>query len=460
MKEEQIMEKIRRIYRLTAVVTLLLLAVSCSDNNETPPPEKAFVPGEIVSVQQVRALYADQLAISDYTQRHPVEIVNDWALRGIITASDKEDGNFYKEAYIEDATGGLRLVFEATSGLYIGDSVIVNVKGLWLGDYGNFWQLGGVPYYQEDGTVRVGGMNMDKQCLKMSIGNPTYPAAVTVTQARSSAYLGRLVRLDGVQFTDAMMGQTWANAVEQVTENRTLEDCNDKTIIVRTSGYSAAAGELLPSGNGSITGIVTIFNGTYQFLVRDFDEVEMTGTRCGVVEQPLGTPVETLSEDFESFGDDDDIYISGWQNIPTAGGRIWLAQVYSGNSYAQATGYYSNLASMVTWLITRPVTISSQKVLIFLTAKAYWAHTGTNFPMEVLVSTDYNGNDISAATWTPLTAVLAQKSDPDHTFINSGNVNLPVAAGKSAVIAFKYTGSNTESTSYRIDNIAVTAAGK
>jgi len=135
MKEEQIMEKIRRIYRLTAVVALLLLAVSCSDNNETPPPEKAFVPGEIVTVQQVRALYADQLAISDYTQRHPVEIVNDWALRGIITATDKEDGNFYKEAYIEDATGGLRLVFEATSGLYIGDSVIVNVKGLWLGDW-------------------------------------------------------------------------------------------------------------------------------------------------------------------------------------------------------------------------------------------------------------------------------------------------------------------------------------
>jgi hypothetical protein len=245
-----------------------------------------------------------------------------------------------------------------------------------------------------------------------------------------------------------------------VTENRTLEDCNDKTIIVRTSGYSAAAGELLPSGNGSITGIVTIFNGTYQFLVRDFDEVDMTGTRCGVVEQPLGTPVETLSEDFESFGDDDDIYISGWQNIATAGGRIWLAQVFSGNSYAQATGYNSNLASMVTWLITRPVTISTQKVLTFQTAKAYWEHTGTNMPMEVLISTDYDGNNMATASWTPLTAVLAQQSDPDHTFINSGNVNMPVSAGKSAVIAFKYTGSNTESTSYRIDNIAVTAAGK
>lgn len=458
MKEEQIMKKIRDIFRLAAASTALLFAISCTDNNEAPPPVEEFIPGETVTVQQVKALYADQLAISDYTKRHPVEIENDWALRGIITASDKEDGNFYKEAFIEDATGGLRLLFEANSGLYIGDSVVVNLKGLWLGDYGNFWQLGGTPYFQEDGTVRVGGMNMDRQCLKLSIGNPTHPAALTVTQAKSSAYLGRLVKLEGVQFTDAMTGLTWANAVEMVTENRTLEDCNDKTITVRTSGYSSAAGKVLPSGNGSITGIVTIFNGTYQFLVRDFDEVNMTGTRCGVVDQPLGTPVETLSENFDSFGDNDDIYITGWQNIATTGGRIWLAKVFSGNSYAQATGYNSNLQSMVTWLITRPVNISTQKILTFQTAKAYWAHTGTNFPMEVLISTDYTGSNISTATWTPVTAVLAKQSDPDHTFISSGNVNLPVSAGKSAVIAFRYTGSNTESTSYRIDNIAVSAA--
>jgi hypothetical protein len=460
MKEEKNMKIRTRIYVVAALISGLLFAVACIDNNETPPPVKDFVAGEIVTVQQVKALYADQLAIADYTLRYPVEIENDWALKGIITASDKKDGNFYKEAYIEDATGGLRLIFDSTSGLYIGDSVIINVKGLFIGDYGNFWQLGAVPYYEADGDIRVGGMNMDNQCLKLSIGNQTYPAEISVSQAKGSAYLGKLVRLDDVQFTDAMAGLTWADAENQVTENRTLEDCDDNTIIVRTSGYSSAAGELLPSGNGTITGIVTIFNGAYQFIVRDFDEVDMTGTRCGVVEQPLGSPVETLGENFESFSDNASIYIDGWQNIATAGGRIWLAKVFSGNAYAQATGYNSGLTSMVTWLITRPVTISTQKVLTFQTAKAYWEHLGSNLPMEVLFSTDYDGNNITTATWTPLSAVLAQESDTDHTFISSGNVNLPVMAGESGVIAFKYTGSNTESTSYRIDNIAVTAAGK
>jgi len=447
----------KTIIKVQAIITLILLTLSCSDNNETPPPDVEFVAGEIVTVLQVRALYDDQLANPDYTQRFPVEIEQDWAIRGIVTASDKKDGNFYKEAYIEDASGGLRLVFESTSGLYIGDSVIVNVKGLWLGDYGNFWQLGGIPYYEEDGDIRVGGMNMDKQCLKLSIGNPTYPAAVTVTQAKSSTYLGRLVRLDDVQFTDAMAGLTWADAVEKVTENRDLEDCDKKSIIVRTSGYSSAAGEVLPAGNGSITGIVTVFNGTYQFLVRDFSEVDMAGTRCGVVEQPLGDPVETLSQDFTGLTASQNIYIAGYQNLAQAGGRIWQAKSYSGNTYAQATAYNSGLSSMVTWFITPPIILSTQKVLTFQSAQAYWAH-GSEEPLEVLFSTDYNGNNLTTATWTTLTATLATSGDANYAFVNSGNVNLPLLAGQSGVIAFRYTGSNTLSTSICIDNISVTAA--
>ena len=71
---------------------------------------------------------------------------------------------------------------------------------------------------------------------------------------------------------------------------------------------------------------------------------------------------------------------------------------------------------MVTWLITRPVTISAQKVLSFETAKAYWAHTGTHKPMEVYYSTDYTGKNLVTATWIPITCTLSRKNDTDHTF--------------------------------------------
>jgi hypothetical protein len=450
-----------KISKYTAgFIVLIIVVFACVDNNETDPPVVLFKPDTIVTVQQVKALYADQLAIDDYTQRFPVEITNGWALYGIITASDKKDGNLYKEAYIQDATGGLRLIFESTSGLYIGDSVIVNLKGLYIGDYGDFWQVGSVPYREEDGDIRVSGMNMDKQILKTSVNNPTYPDTTTITQAKSAAYLGKLVTLKNVQFTDAAVNKTYADVISDppVTVNWDLMDCDKKKIIVRTSGYASFAGDTIADLNGTMTGIITIFSSDYQFIIRDYKEVKLTHDRCMPGVPDLGPPVETLNQNFSAFSNNAEILISGWQNIAQYGDRNWQAKYFSGNTYAQATGYGSNLSSMVTWLITQPVTISTQKVLSFETAKAYWAHTGTHLPFEVFYSTNYTGKNLLTATWVSITAVLAGKNDTDHIFISSGNINLPVQDGKSCVIAFKYTGSGTESTSYRIDNIAVTTA--
>ncbi len=453
------MKKMKKIIYIPVLAALLTTVLpSCVDNNETPPPVRDFKYGEIVTVQQVKALYDDQLAITDYTQRTPVEVTENWALRGIITASDKTDGNLYKEAYIEDATGGLRFVFDAISGLNVGDSVIINVKGLFIGDYGNFWQVGGEPYTEADGDVRVSGMNMDNHVLKTSIGNPTYPAVATITEVKSAAYLGRLVTLNDVQFTDEMYGLTWADSVNATTMNRDLEDCNSKSIIVRTSGFAQYANRLLPTGKGSITGIVTVFSGTYQFIVRDINEVEMTGDRCGYVPQPLGSPVETLSETFTGYTAGSTLYITGWQNLAQVGNRLWAAKSFSGNTYAQVTAYTTTLPSIVTWMITPPVTITTQKVLSFQSAMAYWTHELTDTPLEVFYSTDYDGTNLATATWIELSYTLPSPTGTNYEFVNSGNINLPVEAGKSAVIAFRYTGSNTKTTTICIDNISVTAA--
>ena len=118
----------------------------CADNHEAPPPEVVFTTGELVSVDKVKSLYSNELS-KPWQSRVPVRIENDWTLKGIITASDKKDGNLYKEAYIQDNTSGLRMLFDATSGLYIGDSVIVNVKGLYLAITGisSRWAVNRIP---------------------------------------------------------------------------------------------------------------------------------------------------------------------------------------------------------------------------------------------------------------------------------------------------------------------------
>jgi hypothetical protein len=456
-KENSIMMRTKYLTGLILIISTVL--TRCVDNNDTAPPVVEFLPDTVKTVQEVKALYADQLALN-YQLRIPVEIVRGWSLRGIITASDKKDGNLYKEAFIQDATGGLRLLFEATSGLYTGDSVIVNLKGLYIGDYGDFWQVGGEPYVDAGGSTRVSGMNMDKQILKLSINNPTFPDTITITQAKSAAYLGKLVTLKDVQFADDAVNQTYGDLSEATpaSANRDLMDCDKKKIIVRSSGYASFAGDTITDLKGMITGIVTIFSSDYQLIIRDFKEVKLTDDRCMPGVPDLGTPVETISQDFSGLSNNAEVLLTGWQNIAQYGDRTWQAKYYGGNTYAQATGYNSSLSNMVTWLITRPVTISAQKVLSFETAQAYWAHTGTRQPFQVFYSTNYTGKNLLTCTWIPISAILATKTDTEHTFISSGSINLPVEDGKSCVIAFKYTGSETESTTYRIDNILVTTA--
>lgn len=435
------------------------LLAGCVDNNEDEPPVVLFQPDNIVPVSDIKDLYAGQMALN-YTLRNPVEITETWAIKGIVTASDKKDGNLYKEAFVQDASGGIRLVFDSTSGLYIGDSVIVNLKGCYIGDYGDFWQVGSVPYHDDSGNIRVSGMNMDKQVLKISVNNPTWPDTITVAQAKSLTYLGKLVTLKDVQFTDVAVNKTYGDVESDPPQslNWDLMDCSNSKIIVRTSGYAAFAGNIIPETNGTMTGIITRFSSDYQFIIRDFSEVKLTNERCMPGVPDLGSPVETLNQDFSSFANNAEIQVSGWQNIAQYGDRNWQAKYFSGNTYAQATGYNSGLSLMVTWLITRPVTISSQKILSFQTAKAYWEHAAGHTPFEVFYSKDYTGRNLLTATWIPVSCTLAVESDPDHTFINSGNISLPVEAGGSCVIAFKYTGSDTESTSYRIDNILITTA--
>lgn len=282
-------------YNLTCLLALILglNMVSCVDNNESDPPIKPFVPGKFTSITEVKALYDGELAKTDYKTRVPVEITEALTIKGIITTDDNLNGNLYKEAYIEDATGGLLLKLNSTGALGMGDSVMINLKGLFLGDYGNFIQLGSVPYTDNSGNRRVGNIEVDECMSRFSFLNATTPTNVNLVELKANLnnYLGRLVKIDDVQFADSELENDYAVPKEGNTEadygNRKLEDCYKNNIIVRSSGYSTFAGEKLPQGNGSIVGIVTKFNTTIQLIIRDINEVKMDGPRCSGI--PGGT---------------------------------------------------------------------------------------------------------------------------------------------------------------------------
>ncbi len=169
------------------------------------------------------------------------------------------------------------------------------------------------------------------------------------------------------------------------------------------------------------------------------------------------TPVEKVDEDFSGYADYDDINKSDWMTFMVAGDRAWQAKTYQSETYAQATGYNSGLDDMETWMVTPPVinTDGSLK-LSFKSAMAFWNHSGEVFGLYA--STEYDGTNFESITWTEITANVANQSSGDHTWVESGEIDLSAFVGNVA-IAFKYKGSGTESTSYRIDDVLIDSEG-
>jgi len=162
--------------------------------------------------------------------------------------------------------------------------------------------------------------------------------------------------------------------------------------------------------------------------------------------------ITSINENFQGQYDSEDINILGWLNINEIGSRKWLGREdYDFNIFAQATSHNSNEENIF-WLITPKIALDEMNspVFSFESAQAFWNHDG----LSVLISTDFDGSDIPAATWTPLDCIIASQNHPFLQWIYSELIDLSSYSG-SAYIAFRYEGNDNadETTFYRIDNV-------
>jgi DNA/RNA endonuclease YhcR with UshA esterase domain len=374
-------------------------------------------------------------------------------IKGIVIAND-ESGNLYKKIIMQDETGGIDLPIDQAS-LYneykVGQRLFVKAKGMYIGDYNGLIQLG---YINDTVVGRLPEILVENHIFPDSLPGPKpEPQTINLDQLNSSL-VSTLVKIDNISFRNP--GELWAPQGPNAT-NRGINEAEVSQFVVRTSSYANFASERVPSDNGSITGVLSIFRDTYQLTLRDLEDVgEFSDNGGGGGGEPGElNPIDEVDENFDGASDFTDIAFTGWSNIIEAGTRRWQGKEYSGNKYAQATGYNSGLSSMVTWLITPPVKMDETKYLNFVSAKAYWKHSD-NSGLTVWASTDYDGANVAAASWTQLDVRVAEQSDADNAWIESGAVDLSnFMNGEYVFIAFKYKGSNTESTSFRIDDVYI-----
>ena len=182
----------------------------------------------------------------------------------------------------QDATGGIAVKMDATD-LYLaypeGMQVFIRLKGCWLGDYGGLLQLGAGVDRSDSVYPRLLSIPVPlfaQIIVKGKVDNIITPKEVSIQQL-SDSLQNCLITIPQVEFIASDTSRHWADINNQQAVNHVITACNQGSIYVRTSGYAKFASAKTPRGNGSITGIYTVFGWEKQLILRDTSDVRKIG---------------------------------------------------------------------------------------------------------------------------------------------------------------------------------------
>jgi hypothetical protein len=378
-----------------------------------------------------------KITIQELTDTYNGLISDDVYIEGVVIADDAS-GNFYKKIIIQDETKGLAINIDRTefnSSFPEGRKIYVKLQGLYINSYD---EIAG-----NAAGDRILNAQVDNYIKRGECFQDVKPDTVALSDLNAS-YVNKLVTIMGVEFTNGANGITYADATNLLTVNLDLNDCNGNSIIVRNSGYATFAGDTVPSGNGSITGVFNIFGSDYQLFIRDTYDVNMPELRC---DGSGGGPGNFyLQKNF----DDNSITSGGWTTFQESGTINWAIGSFNSYFYANLTNYVggSNQATEA-WLISPSVDLSTSTTPILNFRNAY-KYTGD--PLEVKISTNYNSGNPTAATWTDLSPTL---SAGNFVWTDSGDVLLTAYKTANVHIAFVYRGSNSDGSNWEVDDVKI-----
>lgn len=383
---------------------------------------------------------------------------------GAYVVSSDEEGNFFKTISFQTLATptipamGFSVPVDA-SNTYIdfrlGNKVYIKMKDQYTDIYYGGMRIGNiyVNAYNEGGVGRI-SPNDYKKVLNASctmIDESLLVKQLTVGEALDDAKLNTLIELKDVQFTEAALGRHYYEESNDVggATNWNLRDKAGNQIIFRTSGYADFAGHLVPQGSGSVHGILTKFGTDYQLMVRSEKDIVMTGSRS----------VPFFTEDFQLVKNNVNFALPGWSNVVEKASKLWKSMVYGSNGYAEFNTTSTSAAENVAWLISPKIDLKDYKnvVLSFRSAQHDLKIDSAFNTLEIYVSTNFEGSNLSQAKWIKLDAKVASLSTPAREFISSGGIDLSSYSG-NINIAFKYIGSGKNKTlngAFMVDDIKI-----
>ena len=441
------------IKNVFSIVALFGLFSSCvNDTFEDPKQDDCISPG-LVKTKEVSDIYT---VATGTTAIYAADDI----IEAYVISSD-EGGNFYKSMYLQPVNGskGFNISIDEvnvyTKHFEPGTKVFVKLKGLAYANPTSFARglvFGAPPtdVYAVDRLTNYKGSVLPS-CE--SANEDDIVKHLTISQALSDVYLNTLVEISDVQF------KTDCATYSKKDFDTSLKITNGTTTLdVRTSHFANFAGNFVPSGRGTIRGVLSKYNNGYQLVIRTERDVKMTGPRTQVLSLPKGgtaiTYDATLNEGFTSYGTTTTgTVFPKYINDAAVGFKYWDVTLFGGNKYLQ-TSAFNNGCTKAYFVV--PVNFALANGFSFKTKDGY----NDGDPLKVYYSTDYiPGGNMSQATLVDITSKFAiatgSTSGYATNFLSSGTYSIPSSLTGNGYFIFEYDGTTGKTTTIQLDDIVI-----
>lgn len=238
----------------------------------------------VVTIAELKDMYSFALQEQTDTAR----ITENVQIKARVTGNDV-GGNIYNQIAVDDGTGALLICINfggLWSYLPVGQEILVDLKDLYIGTYGNQPQIG-TPYTSNSGYTSPSRMshtlwNEHFKLLGEADASKVDTLEFDMSKVDDTEYMeencGRLMVVRRITLPQANGERTFAPADAATSGNAVNRMVSGTTkLVVRTSTYADFAGTAMPEGKVDIVGIFTRYRDTWQILMRqdgDFKQAE------------------------------------------------------------------------------------------------------------------------------------------------------------------------------------------
>ena len=466
----------KRILKLTIIVSAIGLLSSCvSEYYKAPAPTECVKPN-LTANKTVADIYAIAinpigLPIPNTPTYTTTGGIVDY-IEGYVISSD-EGGNFFKSMYVQplDKSKGFNIsldLYNNYAGKYQpGSKVFVKLNGLAYGNPTSFAQglTFGAPPTDKFVVDRLSDSVAESYLIPScdAVSEDLLVNKITIAQARSSdAYVNTLVEFTDVQFKDTSVGGVFASQTSDT--NTTISDgAND--FVIRTSKFSKFGGSIVPKGNGTIRGVLTKYNSTYQIVLRTLRDLKLTKPRIVSPSSPLGgtTLVYSgiLNEPFTSFAVGDNSFAS-YITDKITGTKYWTVKQYpanTGNKYIELSTFAGNgnPATPTRSYFMVPVNFDAANTFSFKKEVRY--NKGACLKVYYMKLSDYVSGFLNPDYFVDITSsfniTYPAIDASQNSFDSAGTYNIDAALTGNGFFIFEYTGTTTITTTMQIDDIVI-----